>query len=272
MPSTTKPAIIVVHGAWQTVLVYYPLLEALSANDRYDLYIPHLRSCNSPPSSTTGLADDAAVIRTELTVIRRADPSRKIILLMHSYGGAVGSEALNPNLGGRGEIPGGLDDIYLVYFAAFMIPRGFSCASAYVDPSYRMTLLEDGATIPKDPEDLFFNGLPDDVKEQEARKIVKHNARAMMDCVKFEAWRELGLGKGPQGEEGRLRVWYVVFEDDHAIPESVQRRFVQAVRREGVLVRETSLKVGHSPFRDEAAVKALLAVVSEVEEEMEATS
>ena len=274
MSSAKKPAIIIVHAAWHTLLVYYPLLNAL-IEVGYDPYIPHLRSCNTPASPSIGLKEDAAVIRAELQALRSNDPTRKIVLLMHAYGGVVGSEALNPAFGEQ-ELPGGLDDIYLVYVAGFMLHRGVSSTAAYMDPMYPVALQPEGATtIPKDPGSLFFNGLPEDVRQQEAKKIVKHNGKALKDEATFEAWRAVGIGKwdGEHGKEApedeqRLRVWYVVLEDDNALPASIQRGFVEAVRREGVLVRATSFKFGHSPFRDERATRALIEVLKEVEEEM----
>ena len=274
MTSTANPAVVILHAAWHSLLVYYPLLEAL-VEGGYDHCIPHLRSCNNPASPSIGLKDDAAVVRRELHAIRTKDPKRRIIMLMHSYGAVVGSEALNPRFG-LPELPGGLDDIYLVYLAVFMPSKGNNCESAFNDPTYPIAALPNGATIPRDPGHFFFNGLSEDLRKQEAKKIVKQNGKALMDPVTYEAWREVGLGRwnGEHGDEAqeaeqKLRIWFVVFEDDRAIPQHVQRGFVEAVREEGALVREISLKVGHSPFRDEKVVGALMEVLKEVEEEME---
>lgn len=134
--STTeeKYTILLVQGSFQTPLVYEPLLKRLKSLG-YPTVHPPLPSCTNvddPAFPSTTLIDDALAVRLELT--RQVEYRGKtVVVVMHSYGGLVGSEAIPEDLAyanrkARG-LPGGVTHLY--YFSAFILPAGQSVIDAF---------------------------------------------------------------------------------------------------------------------------------------------
>jgi len=66
----------------------------------YPTVHPQLPSCSETESSDfskVSLADDASAIRTELTCLVE-DEGKIVVVVMHSYSGQVGSEAVTAEL------------------------------------------------------------------------------------------------------------------------------------------------------------------------------
>lgn len=75
--------------------------------------------------------EDATLIRSELTKLVE-DLGKDVIVVMHSYGGVVGTEAVHESLAkkirkGKG-LPGGV--LALLYMCAFLLPPEASLGSA----------------------------------------------------------------------------------------------------------------------------------------------
>ena len=129
-----KPTIVLVQGSFQTPLVYEPLVERLKFLG-YPTVQPPLPSCTNvedPAFPSTTLIDDALAVRLELT--RQIEYGGKtVVVVMHSYGGLVGSEAIPEeftytNCKARGLL-GGV--IHLYYFSAFILATGQSVLDAF---------------------------------------------------------------------------------------------------------------------------------------------
>jgi hypothetical protein len=133
MSSAPKPTVVVVQGSFQTPFVYEALEKGLKAQG-YPLEHPTLPSCSntdSPDFPLITLADDAAVVRRQVT--RLVEENKTVVLVMHSYGGLVGNEAIPEGLSysdrqSRG-FRGGV--IHLFMFAAFLIEEGKSVLDAF---------------------------------------------------------------------------------------------------------------------------------------------
>jgi pimeloyl-ACP methyl ester carboxylesterase len=100
----TQPTIVLVHGAWGSPEMWDHVIEALPAG--VEVLVADLPTCSRPGAT---LSDDAAHVR-ELT------GNRPAILVGHSYGGAVISEAGT-------QIPGAR---HMVFVAAAMPDIGES--------------------------------------------------------------------------------------------------------------------------------------------------
>jgi pimeloyl-ACP methyl ester carboxylesterase len=84
--STSKPSIVLVHGAWADASSWSGVISRLQ-DDGYTVY--------APPNPLRGLASDSAYLASFLATI-----SGPIVLVGHSYGGVVISNAAtgNPNV------------------------------------------------------------------------------------------------------------------------------------------------------------------------------
>jgi len=186
------PAIVLVHGGfvdgsgWEDV---YRILK----KDGYAVGIVQ--------NTTLSLADDVAVTRRTI-----AAQGKPVVLVGHSYGGAVITEAGNdPKVAG------------LVYIAAFAPDKGESVASLIKDPP-------PGAPIPPilPPQAgfLFLDAskfaasfaadVPKDKADFMAQSQVPWSLEALNGAVTQPAWRTKPS-------------WYLVATDDKMIPPEAQR-------------------------------------------------
>jgi len=186
------PAIVLVHGGfvdgsgWEDV---YRILK----KDGYAVGIVQ--------NTTLSLADDVAVTRHTI-----AAQGKPVVLVGHSYGGAVITEAGNdPKVAG------------LVYIAAFAPDKGESVASLIKDPP-------PGAPIPPilPPQAgfLFLDAskfaasfaadVPKDKADFMAQSQVPWSLEALNGAVTQPAWRNKPS-------------WYLVATDDKMIPPEAQR-------------------------------------------------
>lgn len=132
--ASEKPTILIIQGSFQTQKPYEGLLQGLKAKG-YPAVHPLLPSCSdidSPAFPTVSLADDALAVREELTRLIEKE-KRLVIVVMHSYGGIVGTEAIPKELSyskrhEQGH-PGGV--FHLFFFSAFVLAKGQSILGAF---------------------------------------------------------------------------------------------------------------------------------------------
>lgn len=237
MPPNTKPTIILVHGAWHVPSHYTSFIQHLQRAN-FSVYCPLLPSCDSAHHPTADLYADAQVIRNQ--ILSLLSEPRSIILLLHSSGGVVGSEAvkgLSANERKSQGLEGGV--IHLIYMCAFMLQIGESVSSASVPRPVPDPVEFDEATnttsICVDPIHLFYADVEDERGREMAKLLVPRNAKAMADVVTFEAWSD-------------VPVTYLRTEEDRVFSPEWQDRQIQAVREKGVRVGVESLRSSHSPF------------------------
>jgi pimeloyl-ACP methyl ester carboxylesterase len=190
--STARAAIALVHGGfvdgsgWEEV---YRMLK----KDGYDVSIVQ--------NPTTSLADDVAATKRVV-----AEQKRPVILVGHSYGGAVITEAGNdPKVAG------------LVYIAAFAPDRGESVASLIKDPP-------PGAPVPPilPPQQGFLMldkgkfaaSFAADVAPEKAEFMANSQVPWGLDALNGAVTQPAWQSKPS---------WYLVATDDRMIPPPAQR-------------------------------------------------
>ena len=186
------PAIILVHGGFVDGSGWEDVYKILKKDD-YAVSIVQ--------NPTLSLADDVAVTRRTI-----AAQGKPVVLVGHSYGGAVITEAGNdPKVVG------------LVYIAAFAPDKGESVASLIKDPP-------PGAPVPPilPPQAgfLFLDAskfaasfaadVPKDKADFMAQSQVPWSLEALNGAVTQPAWRTKPS-------------WYLVATDDKMIPPEAQR-------------------------------------------------
>jgi pimeloyl-ACP methyl ester carboxylesterase len=198
-------SIVLVHGGFVDASGWEPVYNMLK-KDGYSVSVVQ--------NPTTSLADDVAATKRVL-----AGESKRVILVGHSYGGAVITEAGNdPKVAG------------LVYIAAFAPDKGESVASLIKNPA-------PGAPVPPilPPQDgyllldkakfaaSFAADLPKAKADFMANSQLPWGVGALEGAVTQAAWR----GKPS---------WYLVATDDKMIPPEAQRAMS---KRAGATVTET---------------------------------
>jgi pimeloyl-ACP methyl ester carboxylesterase len=195
---STRPNIVLVHGAWADGSCWSAVIERLQA-DGYTVTAPQF-----PESS---LAADVARLRQVLD--RQDGPT---IVAGHSYGGqimtALGTDA--PNVAG------------LVYIAAFGLDEGESIGGLLAQggpPSPALAHLDiDKQGFAWLPEDDFTGHFAADVDPVKARVMYAVQqpvaASAFAEVMGVPAWKSQPS-------------WFLVAENDEAIPPEAERQFAK---------------------------------------------
>ena len=191
-----RPNIVLIHGAWADGSCWSGVTERLQAQGF---------EVRAPQFPLTSLADDVARLRQVLEF--QDGPT---IVAGHSYGGqimtALGEEA--PNVVG------------LVYIAAFAIDDGESLGAATAGPPTPALehMFTDSRGFAWLSEDDFVNHFAGDVDPTWARVMYAVQqplaVSAFGEAMGVPAWKS-------------QPTWYLVAQNDEAIPPDAERQFAQ---------------------------------------------
>ncbi|PBP19544.1 hypothetical protein BUE80_DR009765 [Diplocarpon rosae] len=133
-----KPVIVISPGAWQLAEAWLPFSEKLNEAGIEHYIVPHLTVGGSRDEGLINDTEHLQIVLTSLT-----DRGKEIILLGHSYGGAVISGATEgfdvATRSARGQ-PGGV--LLTAFMAAFVIPKGHSVLDLLGDNLLPWMILE----------------------------------------------------------------------------------------------------------------------------------
>ena len=131
-----KPTTVIVHGAWHQPAHFAPFMQKLEAAG-YPCICPQQPTFGlSSEQMRTGptLQDDAKHLRKVLEQLIEVD-EREVVVLMHSYGGVVGTEGVHASLGAKQRRAQGRKGgvVKMVFMCAFLLPPGSSLRDAFGD-------------------------------------------------------------------------------------------------------------------------------------------
>ncbi|EIW78640.1 alpha beta-hydrolase [Coniophora puteana RWD-64-598 SS2] len=157
-----KPTVLIVHGCFHTPAHFSAFRELLHARE-YDTVCPHLPSTSKlpPDYAPATLQEDAECMLVELRRLVE-DEGKQVIVVAHSYGGMVASEAVKAELGrkareGKGE-KGGV--LRIVFLCAILVPLGVE-ALEYHEVATCVEVHDNGTVTIIDPSDSLFNDVED---------------------------------------------------------------------------------------------------------------
>lgn len=202
-PRPPKPTVVLVHGAWADASGWTPVAEQL---------LEQGYTVDAPPNPLRGLTSDAQYISSYLKQIKGP-----IILVGHSYGGAVITDAAldNPNVKA------------LVYIAAFAPEQGDSLASLNAMPvahpipalptiatTYPKPDGTQGTELTIDPAQYSNTFLDNELPRFKAQTFAAEQRPLSLDSVLetsgVPAWKTIPS-------------WYMVAKSDHAIAPDLER-------------------------------------------------
>jgi pimeloyl-ACP methyl ester carboxylesterase len=219
-PAASVRSIVLVHGAWVDGSGWQDVYKILK-KDGYNVSIVQ--------NPTNSLTDDVAVTRRAI-----ANADGKVLLVGHSYGGIVVSEAgTDPKVAG------------VVYVAAFAPDKGESLASlsahpvpgAPVPPTLPPQdghLLLDSAKFPAS----FAADVRPDLAQFMAASQVPFGLDALQGAVTDPAWRVKPS-------------WYLVTKEDRMIPPVAQRQMAERAH-----ARVEEVDCSHAVYVSKPAVVA----------------
>ncbi|TVY22022.1 hypothetical protein LARI1_G000089, partial [Lachnellula arida] len=187
----SKPIFLCIPGASHSPRVYEPLKAALLCYG-YTVVPLGLPSVGGNPP-TYDFTEDVAVIRNMATHL--VESGNDVIVVMHSYGGLPGGEALQ-GLGKREREQRGLRGgvIRLVFIMSWMAKEGFQPSprgdvSAF-HPYMRPDLHTGTTTInPKEAASVFYNDMPAREAEYWASQLLPQSIGVFWSQTTFAAWR-----------------------------------------------------------------------------------
>ena len=238
-----KPAIVLVHGAWADASSWNAIIAPLQA-EGFEVF--------APPNELRGLTSDAAYIASFLA----QRPTGPVVLVGHSYGGAVIT-----NAGAHGG-----DVRALVYVDAFIpdegetvvsILDGSSSALAVADP----TTVLDVAGYPGAPEgaaEAFLK--PDTVHRYFAQDLPEADRWNIVATQRPASFVANVTPSGPPAWK-TIPSWAVLGTQDLVIPIDVQRRMAE---RAGATITEVDASHVSMVSEPEATLAAIRAAADSI--------
>ncbi|ROW11898.1 hypothetical protein VPNG_04903 [Cytospora leucostoma] len=196
--ASAKPAVVIVHGGWQTPASYDKIATSLRLAD-YEVHVPHLTSMNREKTPGGDLITDTALVRSIVEGLVEA--GQIVIALLHSYGGQVGTNALyGLSLQSRAKqgLVGGLSN--LIYLSAFILPEGWATldqahALGYADEKaleLKLNFEEDGYCTMAAPREQLINNVSDDAEAAAyISTLVPWNIKCAHQPLSHCAWKEI---------------------------------------------------------------------------------
>lgn len=237
MSTKVKPAVILVHGAWHVPEHYKDFIHLLQ-QDSFEVYCPLLPTCDEGKRPKADLFADAQAVRDQILTL--IEDHREVIMLLHSYGGAVGTEAvkgLSKKERATQDLPGGV--VHLIYMCAFMLQVGESVGGASLPRPVPDPVALDETTgttsicVPQIP--LFYADVEPERAEKMKDLLVPQSAVAMTDAITYPAWQH-------------IPTTYLRTEEDEVLFPYWQDRQIKAVEEAGTALVVKTFKASHSPF------------------------
>lgn len=238
--SASNPEVVLIGGAFHYPESYANFRTILESQG-LSVHIPQLTTMNGARSPTADLYTDTAAIRDFVTEL--VDGGRSIVVLMHSYGGVIGTNAL-AGLGVEARkqqgFPGGV--IQLVYICAHALSEGQSIIKI-MEERGREDLIpilfdyaKDGTCFPMDGKSMVGPGLSDEDLEGFLATLGRCNSKPFGQPLEHCAWRDIPAS-------------YIRTLNDSLLLPSYQNAFVQNMKATvaGRQIRTFDIGTGHCP-------------------------
>lgn len=247
MAANTKPTLLFVHGAFHFPESYDKLTTALRGAG-FEVHAPRNLSMNQSRPPNADLYSDSDLIRSYATSLVEA--GRNVAVLMHSYGGQVGTNALY-GLSSEARAAQGLSGgiTHLIYMAAFASAPGKSM----------MDKVEEFGDMDKIPVAFDFAEDQSCVANYPKEGLIGEQFAEKLDPVELKAYiAGLGRfnGKAFYQEIRDTPAWtdeaklcYIYTSDDLTVPVAYQKNMVQNIEKElkGKTFDTVEFKTGHAP-------------------------
>lgn len=226
---SSNPTLVLVPGAGHSPSTWDKLTSRLEAH-HYKCIAVALPSTASNPSAT--FLDDVTSVRN--AILAETSQGRDVVLVVHSYGGAVGPSAAKgltrPKSGTAATTSANKPSGYvigIVSMASAFLPSGLS----FVDglggkppPSWKADEESGFAVFLADPIGLFYQDLPVEEGKYWAEKLGKQSLKSLFEGGEYAyaGWMD-------------VPVWYLATTEDNALPVDAQKMMVQMAKDAGAI-------------------------------------
>jgi pimeloyl-ACP methyl ester carboxylesterase len=234
--------VLLVGGGWHMPQSYRKLITHLESVG-YAVHVPTLPSMNGSRPPNADLNSDTNHVRS--TAKNLVEEGKEITVLMHSYGGQIGTNALY-DLGlehrKKEGLAGGISN--LVYLCAYAVSEDQAMIDSvkHFGHEHLMPLAfdfaDDLSCVSRDPKMLLVGetDLPAIEVDEYLATLKRWNGQAMYIPLTTSraAWRD-------------VPVTFIYTVNDMTVPYDYQKRFVEGMEKEGVKVQTATLETGHCP-------------------------
>ncbi|VUC27774.1 unnamed protein product [Clonostachys rosea] len=234
----SSPIFVLVPGAFGTPSAYDKLVPYLEKAGFATMPEPY-PSCNHSNPSIASCQEDITSLREKI-ILPILEQGSDVILVVHSYGGAVGGAAatgLDKKTRAANGLPGGV--IGLIYIAGNVLLEGESLIQA-VGGAYPPYIKTDkpspGLSLIEPAMDVLYNDCGQALAPELEAAVKPHAQLAFETGPTAPAWADAAF-------EGRRT--YIRTEDDCCIPASLQDAWME---KSGVKWDVVHFKSSHMPF------------------------
>lgn len=229
---SSKPVIVFVPGAWHSPDSFHLVVGELRAAG-YETKGVTLASVGASPA-LQDFQPDVKAIQDVLKPL--VDEGKDILLVVHSYGGVIGSEAVQGFVKSDREKDGKKGGVAHIFFCcAFALPEGVSLMDALNGKDLPWWDFNDArdAVMPATPIETFYG----DVKEPEqyVKMLKPHSYGTFSSKVTYPGWKYVPST-------------YLVCEKDEAIPLHAQKGMIEGAQKAGANMNVDTVAASHSPF------------------------
>ena len=224
-----EPIIVLVHDMWHTPEHYRPYIRALEQS-AFQVYCPLLSTCDVslPPNQRT-VTIDLWILGTLLKPLIAA--GKKVILVMHGYGGIIGShipEILSFDYRAARGRRGGI--IHLLYMCAYILPSDISMVEfgLWDNPTH-------AEVVPGNPQQYFYGGVSGEEVARCLPLLVAIPELVLRTKLTQVAWKHIPCT-------------YLFTRNNGTILPGYQIMMTQPVEKGGRQYREKIYDAGHSVY------------------------
>ncbi|KAH8756012.1 Alpha/beta hydrolase fold-1 [Diaporthe sp. PMI_573] len=226
---TEQPTILFVPGAWHFPAGFDAVRELLKPFGYPTEAVAHPSVGAEPPNKT--LKDDTANTRAEIEKL--AEAGKKVVLVAHSYGGIVGSSAVE-GLGFEQRKAVGKEGgvINFVYLTAFALPKGTGPRHVLGDAVLPWMVFKGDRVFAGEPAEYFYHDMARSEQQKWIAELSHTSAPVFDGKTDYEPWHHMPCT-------------YIFCEDDKAITLDAQKKMAAFM---GIELTTFSIKSSHSPF------------------------
>ncbi|CEI66994.1 hypothetical protein FVEN_g9774 [Fusarium venenatum] len=226
---STNPTIVFAPGAWHTADCYDVVRNDLHSRGWSTEAVDYPSVGAEPP--TKGLSEDVSAVRA--AVERLVEEGKKVMVVVHSYGGLVGAEAVK-GLGYRQRAQEGKTGgvIQLVYLSAFVMPKGNSILGLLGGQYLPWMRVEDDYVYADTPENVFYHDVDAETQSKAIAALKHQSRRVYVDTVEYEPWHDVPC-------------FFIFCDEDRAIPLAIQQNLASML---GPNTGTFHIAASHSPF------------------------
>ncbi|KAF1985790.1 alpha/beta-hydrolase [Aulographum hederae CBS 113979] len=233
-----KPTLIMVPGSWHRPETW-DKVRAILEEQQYNC-IPIILPTTTGNASL-GFADDVKVVSDSIQT--EISAKRNVILVVHSYGGAVGVSAIKGFTRPKSGISSRSETGHVLGVA--MIATGFGpSGQTFLDgvggqppPTWSLDPTTGFATIAVPARDLFYHDLPTDEGEEWVSNLTPQSSKAFTTGadVAYAGWMD-------------VPVWFLETVEDRGLPVQAQQMMVGMAKEAGADVTVREIASSHSPM------------------------